>query len=98
MATEIAVMEHRLQALEQIPPRLNVLENEVVGVKNELHMARAEISTISSQGILNTRLLGSQEAKISHLFWTGAGVILACTVIGSVAALAISIVKSGMFP
>ena len=83
--------------LEQIPPRLLLLENEVAGVKSELHLARNDINQISATGHTNNRLLGGLEGKIERLFWTGAGVFITCSALGALAALAISAVKTGVF-
>lgn len=104
MATELAVMDHRIRVLEKIPPRIMTLEHEVAGIKSELHLARADISHVKDQCNDNHTLLAGMDhkvgelgEKIARLFWTGAGVFLTCSVIGGAIALIVTVIKSGIF-
>lgn len=94
---DIAVLIHRVTSLEKMPPRVQILEQEVAGVKREVHLAREEISEVKVEVHQTGKLALKIETKINQLFWTGAGVALTCSIIGAVAAVLINIINSGVF-
>lgn len=94
---EIAILLHRVTTLEKVPPRVSHLEQEMAGVKKEIHLARREIGEVKTEVHHNGMLVGKVESRINQLFWTGAGVALTISAIAAGTAIINNLISSGFF-
>lgn len=89
MAERLAVVESKTQTLDQAMPRIAKLETSVATLGVNIDDMRDDIRGLRTDGgqmIAGLAELTQQHsgitARISQLFWTGAGFVLLCTLIG----------------
>lgn len=97
LSQDQAILNHRVKTLENYPARILHLERDMVGVRRDITLAREEIAEVKTTASDSLELMRRVELEIKKLFWTGAGVALAISIIGASAGLAISFMNTGIF-
>lgn len=93
---DVAVLGHRVKVLEEYPERVTNLEGQMVGVKQELHYVRQNQDEMKTLITTMKNSLDGIGHRVSRLFWTGAGVFLACSAVIGLAGVVMSIISSGI--
>lgn len=93
---DVEILKHRVGLLEQVPPRVEILEQEVTGMKRDVHLTREEVGLLRGETAENTRAIRDIDSGVKRLFWTGAGVFIACSALLSIAAVIVAAVKNGV--
>lgn len=84
----LAVVESKVNQLQQVPPRVEQLHREVDVVKVGMDAIKREVHAIrEAQQALLTKVDGISD-QVKRLFWTGAGVMILAAFIVGVAGLA----------
>ena len=90
MAERLAVVESKTQGFDQALPRITKLETSVATLGVNIDDMRGDILELRENGTQMiegltelTKQHGGISARISQLFWTGAGVVLVCTFVGA---------------
>jgi hypothetical protein len=81
MEPRLAVIEHRLGTLEQWPPRVEQVEKHMAAVQQELAASRITMEELKAEVHKSSKEASETRQMVSRLFWTGAGVLTACSVI-----------------
>lgn len=90
MAERLAVVESKTQTLDQAMPRIAKLETSVAtlsvnidSMRDDIHGLRADGTQLIAGLAELTKQHSGITARISQLFWTGAGFVLLCTLVAS---------------
>lgn len=92
----MALLEHRVTRLENLPPRMEIVETqiEVMTTKFEQQYSTMEKGFAEVHGM--KKELRELHDVVMRLFWTGAGVIAAGSIFWAVFVLVLKLVNSGI--
>ncbi len=96
LVIDVALLKKRVTDLESLPPRVIELESQMNTVKNEVYLARKDIARLGVEVHASTEATRTVDNRVQKLFWTGAGVFIACSSMISLAAVIISAFKNGV--
>ncbi len=68
---ELAVLEHRVNELEDTPPRVNLLENSVNQLEVQFKHMNDDLGEIKTEGKANHKLLVDLGEQVRKLFFIG---------------------------
>lgn len=90
---QLAVHNHRLEQLEQWPPRVEAVERQVQAVKTQMNNVTASLEDVKAETHKTNANLDNLDRSIARLFWTGAG---GFAVVAFMWTLAFTLYKAGV--
>lgn len=98
---KLAVLEHRVNELEETPPKVKVIEQNLVALDSKFEAkfenVMSSIATMVKQTDHNHKLLEELSSNVNRLFWTGAGIALTVSGLVFVYKILIELKASGVF-
>lgn len=81
---KLAVMEHRIEQLEQWPPRIEAVEKQVDAVKSALAANQESMEDMKEESHATNVAVSELRDLVMRLFWTGTGIAIAAASILSI--------------
>lgn len=81
---EFAVVHHRVTVLESLPRRVEAVEKQVQMVSQKLESLDEHLKDVKIETHKTALSVKETRGQIQKLFWTGAGVFLAASVIWTI--------------
>lgn len=84
LGEKLAVMQHQIIKLEEWPPRVEAAEKQIELIRADQHALREAVDATRQEAHQTNNVVVELRDLVMKLFWTGAGVFLACSSIWAI--------------